>query len=316
MMTSILLDALVPIFVGLLIGFIAGRLGVIDNVNVRSLIALVMDFAIPCALFSTISEASWEVLDKQASTAFVIALVFCISYAACYWWAIKSLKISASDAAVLALTVGFPNSAAVALPLLDTAYGAESTVSAALSIVVGSITISPLTVAILEADKGSNGQPLSVSKILRFLPRGFAKPVVWVPALALVWVYFGLHQPVYLQRTLTTIGSAATGSALILTGVVVSAHEFRFDRTVFWTTTAILLFQPVLALGTTLLFHMSPDQVRDITIISAIPGGFFGLVFGKSFNALPDAASSGVIASYVGGAITLAAWMLIVAKYF
>ena len=45
--------------------------------------------------------------------------------------------MSISDASVLALTVGFPNSAAVTLPLLTTAYGPSSTVIAAPSIAVG-----------------------------------------------------------------------------------------------------------------------------------------------------------------------------------
>ena len=47
-MTLILLNALLPIFVGLLLGYIAGRRGVMDNLNVQNLIVLVMDFAIPC----------------------------------------------------------------------------------------------------------------------------------------------------------------------------------------------------------------------------------------------------------------------------
>ena len=51
-MTLILLNALLPIFVGLLLGYIAGRRGVIENLNVRNLIVLVMDFAIPmCPVF-------------------------------------------------------------------------------------------------------------------------------------------------------------------------------------------------------------------------------------------------------------------------
>jgi malonate transporter and related proteins len=52
-MTLVLLDTLLPIVVGLLLGYIAGRRRVMDNLNVQNLIVLVMDFAIPCALFST-----------------------------------------------------------------------------------------------------------------------------------------------------------------------------------------------------------------------------------------------------------------------
>jgi predicted permease len=126
-----------------------------DNVHVRDLIALVMNFAIPCALFSTIIRTSREDLEQQVLTVLMITLVFTVFYAASYLWARRSLKVSVSDASVLALTIGFPNSAGVALPLFAASYGSASTVTAALSIAVGAITISPLTAALLEADKQS-----------------------------------------------------------------------------------------------------------------------------------------------------------------
>jgi malonate transporter and related proteins len=136
------------------------------------------------------------------------------------------------------------------------------------------------------------------------------------PTLALVSVYFGLHLPSYLDKSLTILGSAASGSALILTGLVVSSQTFRFDRKVALTTAAIVLIQPLFALGITELFHMSHAEIRDITLISAIPGGFFGLVFGKSFNSTPETASSALIASYCVGAFSLSGWMLVITKYF
>jgi malonate transporter len=51
-MTLILLNALLPIFVGLILGYIAGRRGVMDNLNVQNLIVLVMDFAIHVRCFT------------------------------------------------------------------------------------------------------------------------------------------------------------------------------------------------------------------------------------------------------------------------
>jgi malonate transporter len=235
-MTLILLNALLPILVGLLLGCVAGRRGVMDNLNVRNLIVLVMDFAIPCALSSTINSTSWPVLREQS----------------------------------------------------------------------GAITISPLTIALLASDKLSDGKGVSIQAIAITFLRAFTRPVVWAPMLALVSVYFGLHLPSYLDRSLTIPGSAASGSALILTRVVVSSQTFRFAGKVARTTAAIVLIQPLFALGIMELLHMSHDAIRDITLISAIPGGFFGLVFGKSFNATPETASSGLIASYAVGAFSLA----------
>ena len=116
----------------------------------------------------------------------MITLVFCALYLISYIWARRRRGLSLSDASVLALTIGFPNSAAIALPLFQGAYVPEATVTAALSIVIGSITISPLTLAILEADKHSGGSDISATQILRSFPRALLRPVVWAPLVALV----------------------------------------------------------------------------------------------------------------------------------
>ena len=183
----------------------------------------------------------------------MIAVGIVALYAVSYIWARKSLKMSISDASALALTVGFPNSAAVALPLLTTASGPSSRVTAALSISVGAITISALTVALLESDRPSDRKSNSIQAVVIKVLQAFTRPVVWAP---------------------------------------------------------------VFALGITELFHMSHTEIRDITLISAIPAGFFGLRFGKSFNATPETAGSALIASYCVGAFSLAVWMLVLTKYF
>ena len=315
-MTQVLLNTLVPIFAGLLLGYIAGRRGMMDNLHVRNLIVLVMNFAIPCALFSTILGSSRADLLRHVPVALMITLVFCVLYLISYLWARRGLGMSLSDAAVLALTIGFPNSAAIALPLLGGVYGPESTVTAAFSIVIGSITISPLTLALLEADKLSGGNGISIMRVLRSLPRAFIRPVVWAPLLALVAVFFDIHLPSFLTGTLKTLGNAATGSALILTGLVVSAQRFRFNGSVATTTLLKLVGQPLFALSIMLLLHMDHNDLRNITVISAIPDGFFGLVFGKGFDHTPEIASSGLIGTYLIGWITLPLWMLLMAKLF
>jgi malonate transporter len=314
--TKVLLDTLIPIFAGLLLGYVAGRRGTMDNRNVRNLIVLVMSFAIPCALFSTIIGSSRADLLHHVHAALMITLVFCALYLISYVWARRGLGMSLSDASVLALTIGFPNAAAIALPLFKGAYGPESIITAALSIAIGSITISPLTLALLEADKQSGGRGISVTQILGSFPRALLRPVVWAPLLALVAVFFNIHLPSFLAGTLTTLGSAATGSALILTGLVVSAQSFRFTGGVAITTVLKLVVQPLFALCVMLLFRMDHNDLRNITVISAIPGGFFGLVFGKGFNATPEIASSGLIGTYLAGWATLALWMLLAAKFF
>jgi malonate transporter len=309
-MTKILADALVPIFAGLLLGYIAGLNRAMDNENVKTLITFVMSFAIPCSLFLAVAGTPREALREQAATALVLAIVYVVLYAGSFLWGRSREHLPPTDNSVLALTLGFPNTAAVGLPLLASVFGPQSTVAVATSIAVGSITISPITLAILEASRSGGG--LALKSIGLSLIRSCKKAIVWAPLLGLAFSVAGLKLPSFMNRSLAVMGSAADGSALVLTGLVVSAQKFKLGGNVFIAVLLKNAIQPALALGFAMLIHLSIEQMRYVTLIGAIPCGFFGVVFGKDFDSNPNLASSGLIASYVIGVGTLAAWIVIV----
>jgi malonate transporter and related proteins len=309
-MTKILADALVPIFAGLLLGYIAGLNRAMDNQNVKTLITFVMSFAIPCSLFLAVAGTPREALREQAATALVLAIVYVVLYAVSFLWGRSREHLPPTDNSVLALTLGFPNTAAVGLPLLASVFGPQSTVAVATSIAVGSITISPITLAILEASRSGGG--LALKSMGPSLIRSCKKAIVWAPLLGLAFSVAGLKLPSFMNRSLTVMGSAADGSALVLTGLVVSAQKFKLGGNVFIAVLLKNAIQPALALGFAMLIHLSIEEMRYVTLIAAIPCGFFGVVFGKDFDSNPNLASSGLIASYVIGVGTLAAWIVIV----
>jgi malonate transporter and related proteins len=309
-MTKILADALVPIFAGLLLGYIAGLNRAMDNVNVKTLITFVMSFAIPCSLFLAVARTPREALREQAPAALVLAIVYVLLYAVSFLWGRSWEHLPPADNSVLALTLGFPNTAAVGLPLLASVFGPRATVTVATSIAIGSITISPLTLAILEASRSGRG--LALKSMGLSLIRSCKKAIVWAPLLGLAFSVAGLKLPSFMNRSLTVMGSAADGSALVLTGLVVSAQKFKLGGNVFIAVLLKNAIQPALALGFAMLIHLSVEEMRYVTLIGAIPCGFFGVVFGKDFDSNPNLASSGLIASYVIGVGTLAAWIVIV----
>ena len=311
-MIKILADALVPIFAGLLLGYVAGLRGVMDNKNVQTLITLVMSFAVPCALFLSIISAPRAALREEMPSALVFTLGYTVVYALSFLWTTYGMNLQASDSSVVALTVAFPNSAAVGLPLLASVFGSQATVTVAASLAIGSITITPITLAILEANRGGPGGGLTVSSVATSLLHSLKRPIVWAPLLGLVASIAGLTFPSFVDRSLHVIGMAADGSALVLTGLVVSAQRFEMGGNTLVSVILKNVLQPALALGIAMLMHLSIDQIRFVTLINAIPCGFFGAVFGKGFGANPKILSSGLIASYLIGIGTLAAWIVIV----
>jgi malonate transporter and related proteins len=320
-MTKVLADALVPIFAGLLLGYFAGLWRRMDNQNVRTLITFVMSFAIPCSLFLAIASTPRAALREQAAAGLALAIVYAVLYAVSFVWTRFRENLNASDSSVVALTLGFPNSAAVGLPLLASVFGSRATVTVATSLAIGSITVSPITLAILERSRrssagvsgtGLSGKSSALRQITLSLIHSCKRPIVWAPLLGLAFSCADLTLPSFMHRSLAVMGSAADGSALVLTGLVVSAQKFEIRGN---TLIAVLLknaLQPAIALGICMLIHLNIEQTRYVTLISAMPCGFFGVVFGRDFDSNPTLASSGLIASYLVGVGSLAAWIVIV----
>src|ERR1700685_4176723 len=227
-MTKVLGDALVPIFAGLLLGYFAGLWRRMDNQNVRTLITFVMSFAIPCSLFLAIASTPRTALREQAAAGLVLAIVYAVLYAVSFVWTRSRENLNASDSSVVALTLGFPNSAAVGLPLLASVFGSRATVTVATSLAIGSITVSPITLAILERSRrgsatGLSGKSSALRQITLSLIHSCKRPIVWAPLLGLAFSCADLTLPSFIHRSLAVMGSAADGSALVLTGLVVSA---------------------------------------------------------------------------------------------
>ena len=306
-MIGVLANALVPVFIGLLIGYAAGLRGVVDNRNVKSLVTFVMSFAIPCYLYLTVAGTPRHLLWNQGKVALVLAAV----YAALFVTTYVATRDSASNRAVLALTLGFPNAAAIGLPLLQSLYGGRAGVTVAIAIAIGSVTVSPVTLAILESETSAGKKISAFARLRLSVWKALKRPIVWAPLLALVAVATNFTLPGYFERSLTIFAEATAGTALFMTGLVVSAQRFSFNWPVAWAVCGKNVLQPTLCLLVAHLVRMSQEQTCYVVLISAIPCGFFGIFFGENFDATPEMASSSLIASYVLGIFTLGGWIVL-----
>jgi malonate transporter and related proteins len=310
-MVEILADSLIPVFAGLLVGYIAGARNVVDNKDLRTLITFVMSFAVPCALFITIVRAPHVLLWGEGKVVLVLAITYLVTYAFTYFTARKLGKLSGADSAVVSLTLSFPNAAAIGIPLLPAVYGSAASINDVVAIAVGAVTISPITLAILEDNSGSHDHLSGLSRVRASAWKAVKRPVVWAPLLGVLVVAANLAVPSYVDKSLAIFATATAGAALFLTGLVVSAQRFNLTWSVGWSVVGKTLLQPALCLGAARAVGLPLEQTRQVVLIAAIPCGFFGVVFGKSFAATPAAASSTLIASTVVGAFTLAGWIVL-----
>jgi predicted permease len=309
-MIELLANSLVPIFVGLLFGYAAGLRKVVDNKNVKTLVSFLMTFALPCYLFVTMASTPRQLLWGQVKPALVFAIVYVALFVATYYVSRHLAKDTSANSAVLALTLGFPNAAAVGIPLLLAVYGPRASVTVAVALAVGAITITPITLAILDSGTSAGSTVSHAARTRASLWRALKNPVFWAPVLGVVVSIANFHIPVSIEKGLTILGAATEGTALFVTGLIVSAQRFTLNWSVGWAVLAKNVIQPALCLAVVFPLAIPLEQTRYVVLLSAIPCGFFGILFGESFNATPEVASSSLIASTVLGIFTLAGWIV------
>src|SRR3954471_14795169 len=127
-MTHAILLALAPIFFVLALGFGAGRLRLVDNLHVDGFNALVMNFALPPALFAATASAPRNEMIAQAPLFAIFGGVMLVLFLVWYFGSSRIFRESKADASLQALTIAFPNLAGVGLPIMAGTVGAAGAV--------------------------------------------------------------------------------------------------------------------------------------------------------------------------------------------
>jgi malonate transporter len=310
-MLDIILDSTVPVFFVIALGYFAGWTRKIDNHHVAELNALVMDFALPASLFVAMVETPRSLLLEQGQLIIVLAVSMLVIYGLHFFLQTKIFKLDSREAAVGSLTSGLPNFASAGLPLISSVFGAENTVSVGISIAVGSIVMSPLTLVILEAgDKTAPDVP-ALRRIIGAIGKSILKPVVVAPMIGMVLTLCDVEVPRLLDTSLTLIGIGAGGVALFLTGLILSSQSFRLNRNVASGTVLKNVVHPLLAAALVAALAVSPVAGRQATILCAVPSGFFGILFGLRYGVVSQDAGSMLIASTLLSAVTIPAAILL-----
>src|SRR5580692_7267805 len=205
-MLAIMLDALLPVFFGMALGYLGGWTRDVDNKHVAQLNALVMDFAVPASMFVTVVQASRRTLLNELPLAANLSISMLILYFVTYVMARRAFGAAPGEASIQALTTSLPNYASAGLPLISALLGVDHLVAAAVAIACGSIVVSPITLVILDRTSPDK------KGITTSLVSAVMKPIVLSPILAVAFVLTGIGLPDPLTKSFSLMGQVAGGA--------------------------------------------------------------------------------------------------------
>jgi malonate transporter and related proteins len=209
--------------------------------------------------------------------------------------------------------VAFPNLASAGLPLISSVFGAGNTVSVGISIAVGSIVLSPLTLVLVETGEQTAKDVPALQHTVRSIGKSILKPIVLAPIIGMVLSFADVDLPHLLASSLTLIGVGSGGVALFLTGLILSSQPFTPNGNVVSGMLLKNVVHPLLAAALVMALAAPPVIGREAISLCAVPAGFFGILFGLRYGVVSLDAGSTLIASSLLSAGTLPAAILLTA---
>ena len=310
-MFQLILSALVPVAVVILLGYFAGRSKIINSDGAKVLSTVVVNFALPCALFVAIfgfSPSQFENIPYVLTLLVGITLPFFLAF----FLALLIWKKPAGEAALFGSNSGFPDMAYFGLPVVLTVVGQQGMLPIIVGNIITSIIIIPVVMAMLHKGQAS-GSSSSVSSILLSTIK---QPVVWAPLLGLCLVLLGVKLPSLAIDSLKLLGNIAGGLALFTLGILLSFLTPRIDKPVVVVVFMKNLVMPALVLALALVFKLDGNLAKGAIIIAACPAATMGAMLSSQFGVAQDKIPAQILASNVAAIVTMAMWIFIAEKLF
>lgn len=302
-MLHIILYAIVPIVVIMGLAYISGKKGVFTGDDAKKFNKVVLDYALPAALFVSIVSATREDLvhDIKLSLVSLVTIMGCFMIV--YWiykYCFKKSGVNQGDAAVMALVNGSPTIGFLGFAVLEPIFGTSPAVAlvvAIVGIVVNAVGI-PVGLSLLNAYtmKGSDGKkPNPWKPVLHAL----AQPVAWAPILAVVWVVAGIPWPAWADPSFDLIKGANASMAVFAAGVTLSAVKVTINWQAVLGVILKLVLMPLVILIVGLLVHMDPFNLKMLVVAGVLPPAFSGIIIASEYDTYVATSTSSLALSVV-----------------
>ena len=264
-MEHIILYAIVPIIVVMLVGYISGKKGIFSGDDAKKFNKVVLDYALPAALFVSIAQASREMLAHDIKLSLISLFGIMACFMLVYFVFLMFKKNTGADAAVSALISGSPTIGFLGFAVLEPIFGTTPTVAlvvAIVGIVVNAVGI-PVGLSLMNASLEKQ-QPGSTKKESAWKPviHALEQPVAWAPILAVIWVVVGIPWPEWASPSFDLIKGANASMAVFSAGITLSAIKIQINWQAVLGSILKMIVMPAVILALGLLFHMAPLTPR------------------------------------------------------
>lgn len=292
---SVLFDTIMPIFVLVALGYVAGRFGGFSASAAQGISRFLGFFALPSLLFETMFKANLEeAVDFRFVASFFLAasLVFLLSF---LMWYRRAGNFR--DLAAISFAPSFSNMGAIGVPLFVNAYGAQAALPLLILMLFNSPLLFTAATVIAESQQGSSSRRLHT--VVQAFKKTVLSPMIIAIIIGFVVNYFHVPVPAVAVNAMTLLGLSVLPCASFHVGASLSysalSHNIAMPIMLAVMKNAL---HPALTWGIGLyLFALSPTWLAPAVMAAALPIGLGSYLFAERYQSSKETVGMAMLIS-------------------
>jgi hypothetical protein len=292
LVTSILTDDILPIFVLVGIGFLLARQA---GASVKTLSAVSFNALSPCLVFDQLVSSRVGLSQSWRLVVFCILLTAVVGIAALL--STRALGLNGRTRLTFMLVAMFSNSGNYALPVVLFAFGQESLAFASVYFVTSAILVYTVGVFVAATGRGTAWRALA----------GVARvPAVYAVVAAVAVVASGITVPTPVMRPISLLSAAAIPMMLLVLGMQLERHTTPEEPGAVATAVGLsLVVSPLIAFGLAWMLGLEGAARQAAIIEASMPAAVATTVLALEFDLDAGFATSVVLFSTLLSPVTL-----------
>ncbi|MCX5615017.1 MULTISPECIES: AEC family transporter [Bombella] len=314
-----IINAILPILITLGLGYVAAWRRDFDSQQASILIRLVMLYALPLALFTSILSTPRAHILSAGPLAGLILVAMLGIYVVLFCLLRWVMKRRQSEAALIAMTITGPSVPFIGIPVLGQLFGPSSAVPISVGSLVMNLCQIPLTLILMNHDQqrqqcqheGPYSWHTTMRELGGHLLHSCKEPVVWAPMLAFLLVLLGIGLPVSLTHAFQLLGHATGGTALFASGVVLCARQVRLSLSVGLMVLGRNFLIPLGVCALAFAGHLPTLTMQEGVLAMAMPSAAINVILAMRYHIMEREIASVLFFGTVSAIFSLAffIWM-------
>lgn len=301
----------VPVFILILIGWMAAKAGVLKEETGDALGEFVFKIAVPLLIFRTLADAHFE-----GASPFRLWIAYFLGVA--FTWTVSHLvatrifRRDAKGGVIAGMSASFANNVFIGLPLVSHVVGEDGLVAVSILLAIHLPLMMVAGTILMEnaAARVDGGKRRSLTAILRQVGSNLVRnPLVIALVIGIAFNFSDISLTPAIRTVVDQLAAAAGPVALLSIGMALTRYPIRGDIGLSGTTTGLkLILLPASVLGASHLLGLPADWTAALVLTSSVPTGINTWLIAQRFRSGQSLAASVISISTVFGVLTVSFW--------